>query len=251
MECAIPVAAPSDLAALWRRWGEQRDLAERDALVHAYTPYARMLAAKCFSSRVCQELEFKDYLQYAMVGLLEAIDRFEPGREAKFETFAGTRIEGAVRDGVENLSEIHKQLAVRRRMVRDRLASMTEPADAEPTERTEASALERLAGIAVGLAIGFALEDSGMFDSGERPSQETAYSRLEMRQVREQLTQLVQLLPERERLIVHRHYFQHVPFDHIAASLNLTKGRVSQIHKSALNRLRQLRQDHASFRTSL
>ena len=239
------MAAQPDLAAIWQRWSDLRETVDRDALVQAYMPYARMLAAKCFSNRICQELEFKDYLQYAMVGLLEAVDRFEPGRSVKFETFAGMRIEGAILDGVENLSEIHKQLAVRRRVARDRLASMKESA-----QKQETSALERLADIAIGLAIGFALEDSGIFASSERPTQDTAYSRLEMRQVREQLRQLVQLLPERERIVVHRHYFQHVPFDQIAASLDLTKGRVSQIHRSALDRLRQLRQDHANFRTS-
>jgi RNA polymerase sigma factor for flagellar operon FliA len=208
----------------------------RAAMLDTYTSFARMLAAKTYSQRTSRELPFADYLQFAMVGLLEAIDRFDPNRGVKFESFAGPRIQGAILDGVESLSEVQKQVAVRHRMLRERQSSL---ADGNPVGAE--SALEQLAALAIGLALGFALEDSGIYACGERVSRETPYSGLEMRQTRLQLQALVQRLPAPERTVVHRHYFQQVPLSEIAESMSLTPGRISQLHKAALDRLRSWR----------
>ncbi|HSW06372.1 sigma-70 family RNA polymerase sigma factor [Aquabacterium sp.] len=245
MRCDPKASEEPPLVALWRRWCAVQSLEDRGALTALYTPYVRMLAAKCYANRISHELEFGDYLQFGMIGLLEAIDRFDPARGVKFETFASPRIHGAILNGVEDLSEIQKQVAVRRRARRERSASL-----AASSARGE-SALEQLAGVAIGLAIGFALEDSGMYATTERAGHETAYARIEMRQLRQQVAELVQRLPENERIVVHRHYFQQMQFDQVAESLGLTKGRISQIHKTALGRLRLLRSENASFSASL
>jgi len=236
-----------DLAPLWTRWVQCRDANDRHALVECYTGFARMLAAKCYAGRISAELEFGDYLQFAMVGLLEAIDRFDLGAGVKFETFAGLRINGAVLNGVESLSEVQRQASVRHRVVKERSASLAARAADQP-----ASALEKLADIAIGLALGFALEDSGVYEgSGERAVPDNAYSRLEMRQLVQRLADCVESLPEQQRVVIHRHYFQQVSFDEIAASLRLSKGRISQIHSAALAGLRELHKRQAAFQLTL
>jgi RNA polymerase sigma factor FliA len=235
------------VALLWARWVEQRNPVDRHALVERYTGFTRMLAAKCYSGRISHELEFGDYLQFAMVGLLESIDRFNPELAAKFETFASHRINGAILNGVETLSEVQRQASVRHRVVKERAASLAEKALAEPV-----SALERLAEVAIGLALGFALEDSGVYESdGERALPDNAYSRIEMHQLSQRLVECVESLPEQQRVVVHRHYFQQMPFVEIADSLKLTKGRVSQIHSAALLNLRALQKRHALFEMTL
>ena len=233
----------ADMRPLWARWFEGRAARERDALVECYTGFARILAAKCYAHRASRELEFADYLQFAMVGLLESIDRFDPTVGVKFETFAGHRIQGAILNGIESLSEVQRQTAVRRRVVRERAASLADKASGQ-----HASALERLAEVAIGLALGFALEDSGLYAAGgERSLPDNAYSRVEMRQLGERLTECVEALPEQQRIVVYRHYFQQVPFDEIASALKLSKGRVSQVHRAALMQLRELQKRHATF----
>lgn len=101
-----------------------------------------------------------------------------------------------------------------------------------------ASALERLADLAIGLALGFSLEaDAGPAHEPVEP--DNAYQRLELAQLRRRLAELVEQLPEAERLVMARHYFQQQPFDEIARGQGLSKGRVSQIHHAALRRLRE------------
>lgn len=247
MAPAVRKTQHDDVAPLWARWLQSRHIADRQALTERYTGFARMLAAKCYSGRISQELEFGDYLQFAMIGLLEAIDRYEPGAGAKFETFAGLRINGAILNGVESLSEVQRQASVRHRVVKERAASLAEKVVQQPV-----SALEKLAEVAIGLALGFALEDSGVYEgSGERALPDNAYSRLEMRQLTQRLTDCVDSLPEQQRIVIHRHYFQQVPFEEIAASLQLSKGRVSQVHSAALASLRELHKRHATFQLTL
>lgn len=211
--------------------------AERAALVDAYTPLVRRLAARCYSRRIGGELEFADLVQLGMVGLLEAIDRYAPARGVRFETFATYRVEGAILNGLPAYSELQRQLEFRRRLARERVESLQAAVGDQPRA---ASALERLADLAVGLALGFALEDSGMFQAEEGSQPDNAYARLELAQLRQRLAELVLQLPAAEQRVIQRHYFQQVPFDEIAAGVGLTKGRISQLHHAGLQRLRAL-----------
>ncbi|WP_140637052.1 sigma-70 family RNA polymerase sigma factor [Methylibium rhizosphaerae] len=231
----------SDDQQLWAAYQRQPTAQAREALVERYRRLVRMLAAKAFSHRFCAELEFDDYLHFGMVGLLESIDRFRADGGAKFETYASRRITGAILDGVESLSEKQQQIAARQRMLKERSASLGEAAREAPA----AHAFERLAEVALGLAVGFLLEGTGMYAAGDEATPDHAYQTVELRQLRRDLHDAVQGLPPQERLVIERHYMQQQPFDQIAATLGLTKGRISQVHHSGLRRLRGLLRGHS------
>jgi RNA polymerase sigma factor for flagellar operon FliA len=224
-------SAPStDRAAAW---ANRQSPAERASLVDAYTPLVRRLAARVYRRRFGAELDYADLVQIGMVGLLEAIDRYTPARGIRFETFATHRIEGALLNGLPAYSELQRQLAVRRELIRERSQSL------QATAPQDRSALERLAELAIGLALGFALEDPGLGEAAELAEPDNAYARAELAQLRRRLAELTERLPEAEQRVIFRHYFQQQPFEEIASGLNLTKGRISQIHHAALRRLRQ------------
>jgi len=226
---------PQALASLWQ---DRHAAAARERLVAHYQPFARRLAARCYRHRFSLELEFEDYAQFAMIGLLESLERYEPGKGVAFEAFAASRITGAILDGVESLSEKQRQIATRARARRERVASLQ---DASATDAAAIPPLQRLADIAVGLAIGFMLESAAIYVDGEAADPlNTPYERLEMDQLRRRVLELVDQLPEAERRVVRHHYLQQIPFDQIAQSCGLTKGRISQIHRAALERLRRL-----------
>lgn len=226
-------------------WAERHTPAGRAALVDTYTGLVRRIAARCFRRRVGNELEYADFLQFGMVGLLEALDRYTPARGVRFESYAGHRIEGAILNGVQGLSEFQRQVSVRRGLLKERNAALL-GASAGGGEETDLSAtggaksaLERLAEVAIGLALGFALEDAGLYVDGEPATPDNAYEQLELRQFKQQLATRVARLPEGERRVLTRHYFQQQPFEEIARGMGLTKGRVSQLHHAGLRRLRQ------------
>ena len=222
---------------LWEAMRSGADPGARARLIDMHLPFARIMAAKLYAARITNELEFEEYLQYASTGLLECIDRYDPSYGASFRTYASHRMTGAILNGVQISSEKQEQIAFRARIGAERTQSLRgdkPAADAGPD-----ALFANLARIAVGLALGYVLEDSGMFREDEGGTMDNSYQRIELRQLQKRVRALVDNLPERERLIIRYHYFNHVPFDHIAGMLGVTKGRISQLHKRALEWLHE------------
>lgn len=230
---------PPDEDTLWRTYREQPSQLLRDRLVTRYLPYARAIAARMYSRRGGQDFEFDDYLQYASLGLMECVDRYQPGLGASFKTYATTRMTGAILNGLEKLTERQQQVAIQRRLAlqEDRAASLSEM---EEGEESAENLFRRLAAVGVGVALGVLLEGSGLIEwqSPDNPNGFGAYEQVELKQLRDRVIALVSALPERERHIVRAHYMQDIPFQDIAAEMGVTKGRISQLHKRALDMLR-------------
>jgi RNA polymerase sigma factor for flagellar operon FliA len=242
---ATPAASADDEAALWSRWCGTRDAAARDALLGRHLAYAKTVAATYYARRLHDEIEFDEYLQHARVGMLEALERFDPGRGVLFRTFAARRMHGAILDGLERATEKQQQIAVRMRLRRERLESARASATAlAATRPAEGEALFRhLADVGIGLAICHLLEGTGMaerIDGAEVAVDARHYRPLELAQLRARLVALVADLPAQQRTVIQSHYLQDQSFESLAATLQVTRGRVSQIHRAALLALRGL-----------
>jgi RNA polymerase sigma factor for flagellar operon FliA len=229
---SLPV---EDERALWMalRAGEAP---AREQLVKHYLSFAQVLAAKLYSGRHNDEVEFGEYMQLATVGLLEALDRYDPARGVKFKTFAGKRIIGSILNGLENVSEKQQQIAFRQRLAAERRASLRGEGPA-PTRADEV--FRYLAQVAVGLALGYMLDDSGMYQKPGASHNSSGYEAIEIAQLQSRVRALVERLPERERKVIQYHYIQYFQFDDIARLMDLSKGRISQLHKRALELLRE------------
>src|SRR5882724_4737212 len=101
-------------AQLWERVRLHTDASARAALIESYRPFAKMVAATFYGRRINDEIEFDDYHQWSLLGMIESIDRFDPGRGVKFETFASRRMHGCIIDGIESATEKQRQIAARR-----------------------------------------------------------------------------------------------------------------------------------------
>jgi RNA polymerase sigma factor FliA len=160
------------------------------------------------------------------------MDRFDPDRGIKFETYARYRVRGAVFNGLrtlrENLAQGSRANDTTSALL-DRVESLDEHAASDP--------LEAFVATTVGLGLGFLLEAKSFPGREEQPD---AYAELEREELGAAVVEGVEQLSEREQAIVTLHYFHHIPFVDIAAQLGITKGRVSQLHKRALERLRAM-----------
>lgn len=239
MNETVPVALPpdADLQPLWRAWRRDGDVQARQQLIEAHLRFARMMAAKLYGRRYYAALEFDDYMQYATVGLMESVDRFDPDHGAKFETFAASRISGAILDGVTASSDIHEQLAARKRVLRERASLLCEDA-AAPASQSPDALFGKLADLAIGLAVGFALEGSGMYRAEEGEYLDPGYQGVALRQLRQRVASLVDALPPKQKAVISGHYQQQLAFEEIATRLQLSRGRVAQLHKEAVAKLR-------------
>jgi len=233
---ADPVAAADGTLALWQDFRVGRGEAQRQRLVVRYLEFARMLAARLYARRTYEGLEFDDYLQFARLGLLEAVDRYDGMQGAKFETYAAHRINGAILDGLASYSDMQRQVAARRRVEAERIEGLH---GAAPKGEDPAALFAYLADLAVGLALGMALEGTGMVQDEHASCPARPYDGLALRQLRARLKEALSELPERQRNVLVWHYLEQRPFEEIGAQLKVSRGRVSQLHKEALEALRQ------------
>ncbi|RYY95983.1 MAG: sigma-70 family RNA polymerase sigma factor [Comamonadaceae bacterium] len=254
----LPAAAAAASAddgeiALWQRLRAHDDAQARDALLALHLPYARIVAAAYYRKRFHDEIEFGEYHQFASLGLLEAMERYEPGRGAQFRTFAARRMHGAILDGIGRLTEKQQQIAARQRAragqlqaSKDLAASRTGLASATPPRHPQ-QLMHYLAEVGVGLALQWMLEGTAMVEGPEPAETVPFYRSAQIRQRRERLLQVVATLPHQEQAVIRGHYLQDKALDEVAAMLQVTRGRISQIHRQALARLRDAVADPAAL----
>ncbi len=220
-------------ALLWATLRFDNRQESREPLFHLYRPYARSIAARNWRTPADYGPS-SDAEQWAYEGLLQAIDSYDPLRGAPFRGFARRRIVGSIRDGLAKLSELDAQHSTRRRLQRERLQSLKGQLDEGK------DAIERIAEIAVGLAVGLMLADTKIVAGDDDPDPAAnAYDTLAWRQTQRQLSRAVELLPEREAMIIVNHYEHGLSFAQIADLIGISRGRVSQLHHSALHKLRK------------
>ncbi|WP_211473822.1 sigma-70 family RNA polymerase sigma factor [Collimonas humicola] len=233
----------SEESLLWKRWREDADSAARDSLACHYLSYARTVAASYYAKRFHDEIEFAEYLQLASVGMMEALDRYDPNLGVQFKTYAARRMHGAILNGLEHLTDKQQQIAVRQRALHERLEAVKglDRDETSQPDKTSTELFRELAQIGVGLALTWLLADSGMIGGSAETAGESTpvYRGLELRQLQQRVRRLVQDLPAQEQLVINRHYLQGMQFEEIAGMLALSKGRIAQIHRKALRSLRE------------
>lgn len=154
-------------------------------------------------------------------------------RGAPFKAYARSRLQGAIRNALPKSSEANAVQGARRRIERDRIRAAK--AAVQTTDPVVV-----LRELATQIAIGFMLEDLGAGGLEELASSEpSAYDRAAWAQLMDQLNRRLEALPEKERMVLDGHYRKGLQFQEVATLLQVTKGRVSQLHGQALQRLRK------------
>jgi len=236
-----PRSSPSlpptdDEAALWQALRNNGSAYAREKLFSLHFDFARRIARRQWLDRRSGDIEFQDLCQLASAGLLEAIDRYDADIGVPFRGYAARRISGSIVDGVGKMSEVREQISFRNRARRDRARSLAAAgADSLPVDE----AMRVLTELAVGLAIGFMLDEGLYVIEGERDRASNAYESLAWKDTIRRMLEEIGGLPEREQIIIRHHYLTGLTFDQIGAVLGVTKGRVSQMHQAAIGLLRK------------
>jgi RNA polymerase sigma factor for flagellar operon FliA len=219
-------------AALWRRLREDGDSYCRERLFELYARLASTIARGELRRRPAYGLELADFNQLAFGGLLEAIDRYDPQRGAPFEAYARHRIKGAIADGLARSSEEAARFSARRRLEQERMQSLLGGRNAPHGENP----IGELAELATALAIGIMAENASL--DGAARDKAHLYDSAAWRDLELQVVEEIARLPGAEKTVMQHHYLNDVPFVEIARLLRLSKGRIAQIHRAALMRLR-------------
>src|SRR5688500_16518567 len=130
-----------ELKDLWRRYKQESDEGARERLVVAYSPLVKFIAGR-MASGLPAHVEESDLISYGLLGLIGAIERYDPAREIKFETFAVARIKGAIIDELRSLDWVPRSVRARARYVERAYAALERKLPRTPTDEEMAERLE-------------------------------------------------------------------------------------------------------------
>lgn len=239
------------IVALWRQFGEQREQPLRDRLVLHYAPLVKYVAGRV-GTGLPAHVEVADLIQSGIFGLVDAIEKFEPERGLKFETYAMQRIRGAILDDLRAQDWVPRSVRGRAREVEralERLGAQLRrtPTDAELAEELGLS-LHELRDVYAQLQLTsvVALDELAAAGRGPTPLADILEDQEALDPVallvdqdnRRQLAQAIAHLAERDRVVVTLYYFENLTLAEIGRVLGVTESRVCQLHTRAVLRLR-------------
>ena len=242
-----------ELRALWRRFKDGGDPAAREQLILSYAPLVKFVAGR-MRSALPAHVEESDLISYGLVGLIGAVERFDPDRGVKFETYAVSRIKGAVIDELRHQDWVPRSVRSAAREI-ERNASELEhrlqraPSDVELAEALEMEVdelHETLTQISNSSIV--ALDDMwtvnadsdalALIDTiGDIRAADPAGA-FDADDARNAIGDAIARLPEREKIVIALYYYDGLTLREIGDVLGVTESRVSQLHTKAVLRLR-------------
>ncbi|WP_018132535.1 FliA/WhiG family RNA polymerase sigma factor [Effusibacillus pohliae] len=194
----------------------------------------------------------EDLISFGTLGLISAMERFQPEKGVKFETFATWRIRGAVLDGIREMDWVPRQVRQWAKEIERAYAAVEthkaeSASDQEVADWLGISVQEfhrRMAQVSLGSVASLeeafhpAGDDAGYHDLLPDPTAEDPSVRLTREELREVLEQAINRLPEKEKLVIALYYYEELSIKEIAEILEVTSARISQLHSKAICRLR-------------
>lgn len=242
---------PAAVADLWRSYKEAGTPDARDRLILHYSPLVKFVAGRV-ASGLPQNVEQTDLTSYGIFGLIDAIDKFDPERGFKFETYAIARIKGAIIDELRAIDWVPRSVRAKAREIERAYSKLENELKRSPEDREVAAELgiteEELANSMsqisfVGLVALDELLDSGNDRSGsvkdslaDRSSDPV--EQYEVDEMKHVLADAINRMPEREKLVLTLYYYQGLTLNEIGSVLGVTESRVCQIHTKAILQLR-------------
>jgi RNA polymerase sigma factor for flagellar operon FliA len=245
--------AGEETQAIWLEFSRTRDKSIRDRLILTYAPLVKYVAGR-LGSGLPAHVDEGDLVSYGLLGLIGAIERYDPSRDIKFETYAIARIKGAIIDELRALDWVPRSVRSRAREIERAIAELEAKTGLAPTDeqiaakigisvdeleesltdisRSSIAALDELWSLS-GEGDQISLMDTIEDETGPRP--EAALDQTEMR---EALADAIARLPEREKLVVTLYYYEELTLREIGEVLGVTESRVSQLHTKAILRLK-------------
>jgi len=246
--------AGGDVAVYWDAFKGTGDQVAREKLILNYSPLVKYVAGR-LSSNLPQNVDTSDLISYGVFGLIDAIEKFNPERGIKFETYAIARIKGAIIDELRAMDWVPRSVRARAREIEGAYVALENQLKRVPSDAEVAAhmgiAKSELNDIFTKLSytsvMSFEELWSGGSDRDDRNSpvatikDETAEDPVqvfESAEIKEILTKAIERLPEREKVVIALYYYEGLTLKEIGAVLGVTESRVSQLHTKAVLRLR-------------
>lgn len=246
-----------ELHQLWELYQQQQDVDAREKLIIHYA-YLVKYAVSRLMINLPNNLDYDDLLSYGMIGLIQSLDKFDMARNIKFETFAMSRIRGAILDELRAQDWMPRSLRKKAKDIERAIKKVEDEHGQSATEQQIADTLQisveelhhslsETSFLVLSLDYilsqdsqqGATLEDTIADDRDKTPAE-----LLEVKSLQEALIKALEGLPERERLLITLYYYEGLTMKEIGRILGVTEARVCQLHSQAIHRMRSRLSDY-------
>lgn len=238
-------------ADLWARYVKRRDAGLREELILQYAPLVKYVMGRLAIS-LPSIIDYEDILSFGTIGLIEAVERFDPDKGVKFETYGISRIRGSIIDALRSLDRLPRSVRQKAKEADLAIVTLTHDLGRDPTDEEVAGAL----GVAVeayrkhlidaswvtvsldaNSSSGDDEDDGGVIAVPDPDDQDISVG-IEHQELIGELGQAIRELPDREQLVLSLYYKDELTMREVSKVLGISESRVCQLHARALSRLR-------------
>jgi RNA polymerase sigma factor for flagellar operon FliA len=228
-------------------------VAERDQLIIRYAPWVKFIALR-MAAKLPSHIQAEDLISAGIIGLIDALDKFNPAREVQFKTYAQIRIQGAMKDELRALDWASRSMRQKVKRLEHVYTTLEQELGRPPASEEVANSLgiemdefEEMLDDVKGTSL-VSLEELGQGPASEDKTNllEALLTRedqdplevLNLQDLKKALSLAISELPEKERLVLSLYYFEELTMKEVGKVLNLTESRISQLHTQTILRLR-------------
>jgi RNA polymerase sigma factor for flagellar operon FliA len=245
---------------LWNNFVAHHDPKLREQIIVQYAPLVKYVVGR-LAINMPTIIDSDDVISYGTLGLIDAVERFDPSRGIKFETYAIARIRGAIIDALRSLDQIPRTARQRAREIEAAMAELEAKLKRPPTDEEVAAAvgmdvdryreaIVRTNVVTLSLDSLLSSDDEEGPGSGTKPyafedrDSPDPLAVSERRELEKALVLAVKNLPERERLVLSLYYYEELTMKEISRVMEISESRVCQLHAQAVLRLRATLRSH-------
>ncbi len=224
----------------------------KDEIIIEYSPLVKYIAQK-IASRLPPNIELDDLVSCGVIGLMDAIEKFDPTRDNKFKTYAEFRIRGAILDELRAQDWVPRSVREKAKLVEKTYAKLESEFGRPATDEEMCLKLNlnqdeyhELLSKAKSISL-LNLDDSASFNRGdkklimgliENDKSLNPYNAVNLKTAKDKIKAGIKSLPEKQRLVLSLYYYEDLNLKEIGQVLDVTESRVSQLHTQAIMKLR-------------
>lgn len=241
----------SEINDLWGQFKASGSEKIRESLILHYSPLVKFVAGRV-AAGLPRSVDQNDLASYGIFGLIDAIDKFEPERGFKFETYAINRIKGAILDELRSLDWVPRSVRAKAREIERSMVELEHRLQRSPTDEELAEHMEtevesiqsdlaeisQLGIAALDQTVGSGDTTTTLKDLVADPTGVSPEAMFQAEETRRLLVDSINRLPDRERLVVTLYYYEGLTLAEIGEVLGVTESRVCQIHAKTVMSLR-------------
>lgn len=225
---------------------------QKDKLIMEYAPMIKFIAQK-IAVRLPSNIELDDLISSGVIGLMDAIEKYDPSRDNKFKTYAEFRVRGAILDELRAQDWVPRSVRDKSKLLDRTYAALEQSLGRQATDEEVAAELKMnmdefydlvnqvrpVSLLSIDEAATFSnVDKKSILNLLEGTKLNNPYNQLNLKKVKEVVALAIEELPEKQRLVLSLYYYEDLNLKEIGKVLDVTESRVSQLHAQAVARLR-------------